>query len=265
MDTGNFLLDLEVPHNDEFPGLSVVPAGSRHGSLHQNLQDLIRDWLFLETPDTSSPADKIENLFGFHLSPLGDILYAAKTEPVGSIGLVFGRPANRGAHEGGAAEETTSAHGQVPFDPNALAHLPNISGHVITSIGTYPQMESGDIGHPVEAQLGGVAIAGIEIVSPRPPSGIGSPGCFFPLRFSGETLPRPGGVGPGVSPSQANHWLEWFIPSIPSPEERRTVPGLLDEPAILVVGHWMEVDVIIFQGYLAGRNFGHEDRILGAV
>ncbi len=40
---------------------------------------------------------------------------------------------------------------------------------------------------------------------------------------------------------------------------------LLDEFPVLIVGHRMDVDVVSFLVYFAGRDLGHEDRILGSI
>src|SRR5208283_4878918 len=98
----------------------------------------------------------------------------------------------------------------MSFDPSSLAHLPDISGHVITSVRAQAEMKAGDIGYPVDAHFGGVTIARVKIVPPGPPARIGPSGRFLPLGLGGKALPGPGGICPGVIPSHAHDRLEGF-------------------------------------------------------
>jgi hypothetical protein len=163
------------------------------------------------------------------------------------------------------SEETPAAHGQVPFDPGPFAHLPHIPRHVVTAVGAHPLIKPGHIRRPVDPQLAAVAEAGVKVVSPRPPPLVGPPGGLLPLGFRREALPRPGGISPGIVPSHSDHRLQGVVPPLFLQKDRGPMAGLLDEFPILIVGHRMDVDVVIFQGRFAGRHLGHEDRVLGAI
>jgi hypothetical protein len=153
----------------------------------------------------------------------------------------------------------------VALDPHSLAHFPDVSGHIITSIRTETQVESGNVRHPIDSQLGGVAIPGIKIIPPGPPPAINSPGCFFPLSFRRKLLSSPVRISPGVVPTQTYHWLEGLVPSFFSPEHGGPMIRILEELAVLVIGYGMKVDVIIFQHYFSAWRLGGKNRVLGAV